>query len=366
MKKTLLTGFTLLSLSIFSQITINSSDVYVSGERVINFDQNNPQLDPGTAGANQVYDFNFMFEDNRDTVLYAYPNLTANASAFPTSTVVSISSFDSTTIYLINNGTSLEVNGMIMPIPQIPVPGVIKASNNLTQMTFPSTFQTVFTDDAAMSSNSIPFYQEISADPLVYVDSMRINIAITRTSVIDGWGTIITPSGTFVGLRQKTMDIQTITIEANMFGTIFGVIVPLGFQPFPGGDIIDTTFTYTYLANKTLTSPLIIAEIETDFAGNITSASYAEVAPPIILGQNEINKDKNFEIYPNPVNDNLSIVSETEIEKVEVFNMDGRLVKTNTYKSKNISFSMNELNAGNYLVRIYSKEEIVSKHIQKL
>jgi hypothetical protein len=53
-------------------------------------------------------------------------------------------------------------------------------------------------------------------------------------------------------------------------------------------------------------------------------------------------------LHPNPVNDILTIETETEIKSVGIYNLQGQLVKTAYAKQINVS----ELSSGIYMVRI--------------
>lgn len=66
--------------------------------------------------------------------------------------------------------------------------------------------------------------------------------------------------------------------------------------------------------------------------------------------------NNNFSIYPNPVVDiiNISSLNNTEISKVAITDINGRIVKEVISSVNN--FSVNELNAGIYFLKIFTKE----------
>jgi CubicO group peptidase (beta-lactamase class C family) len=65
---------------------------------------------------------------------------------------------------------------------------------------------------------------------------------------------------------------------------------------------------------------------------------------------NKISQDGFVQLFPNPSNDNVMLKSKRKIEKVEVFNIHGKLVKTQYTSAKEISISINELQSGCYFV----------------
>lgn len=62
-------------------------------------------------------------------------------------------------------------------------------------------------------------------------------------------------------------------------------------------------------------------------------------------------------VFPNPVKDILNINSQKNVEKTEVYNLSGQLVLTAKNQTK---IDMSSLPAGNYVVRIFSADEVKS------
>lgn len=70
----------------------------------------------------------------------------------------------------------------------------------------------------------------------------------------------------------------------------------------------------------------------------------------------------NIEIYPNPVEDNF-YVSGSDIDRIQLINLSGKiLIDTHDISS---GINMSSFQTGVYLVKIYSKEEVVVKKILK-
>ena len=67
-------------------------------------------------------------------------------------------------------------------------------------------------------------------------------------------------------------------------------------------------------------------------------------------------------MYPNPVKDILFIKSNDKIDKVDVYSVDGKLIKSKINSDK-IDFS--NLPKGIYLVNIHTKSGIKSEKIIK-
>lgn len=365
MKKTLLTTFTLMSALSFGQINITSSDLPTIGTEMINLRDFNLTINVGNPGENQIYDFTGLISTGEDTLTYLNPNQTVHASTFPNASIAMYTSTDSSYTFMKLNNNDISLTGMTMPNPLgMGENAVIKATDDLIQLTFPSTYLTTFTDAGDMSSSSIAFYQEVSPSPLTYFDSVRVQVVMNRTSLIDGWGTLNTPFGTtFNVLRQVVTDIRTITPEFNMTTEIVpGFPVPLGYQTIPGTDISDTSITYYYLANMDGYQPMILAEVAQNGLGITTSVKYAKLP---FLGVNEISNTSSTVIYPNPTADVLKFNSAEKINKIEITSLDGKIVKEISANSNEVNLNISELIAGNYFAKVYSNSNFSTHKVVK-
>ncbi len=72
---------------------------------------------------------------------------------------------------------------------------------------------------------------------------------------------------------------------------------------------------------------------------------------------------ENFSIYPNPVKDVLHFKTKERIVKAEVYDLSGRIVRSSGITQNAIDLS--ELPKGNYLIRIYTKDQIIIKKLIK-
>ncbi len=69
-----------------------------------------------------------------------------------------------------------------------------------------------------------------------------------------------------------------------------------------------------------------------------------------ITASAEEHQITTFEIYPNPASESVTIASENKIESIEVLDMSGRILKTQTGESNIID--VNNLNSGTYVIRL--------------
>jgi hypothetical protein len=77
-----------------------------------------------------------------------------------------------------------------------------------------------------------------------------------------------------------------------------------------------------------------------------------------------IESANNLELYPNPAGDAITIGSDTEYIKAEIFDVSGRIVASQYVDDHKIDVSF--LVTGNYVLRAYDKERVsVGKFVKK-
>lgn len=148
-----------------------------------------------------------------------------------------------------------------------------------------------------------------------------------------------------------------------------------------------TNISYTTTSESTLTlvfDPTFSGTIKLDGV-SYTATSGLVIIPTVSAGQHSItkgsvanlfyiktvfnslgNSQNNLEqivLFPNPVNDVLNIVSESNIDKVSIYSISGQLVKEIIGNENSINIS--SLSIGNYLVKIKSDNEEIVKIIIK-
>ncbi len=74
------------------------------------------------------------------------------------------------------------------------------------------------------------------------------------------------------------------------------------------------------------------------------------------------NFDKNqFKIYPNPTSDYVKISGINKIKNVRVFDMTGKIVK----ETKDSEVNVRNLSSGQYIINVYSDNEVISRRFIK-
>jgi len=67
------------------------------------------------------------------------------------------------------------------------------------------------------------------------------------------------------------------------------------------------------------------------------------------LATAENMKSGKIQLFPNPVSDYIRISGITKAENVEIYNISGQLVRTETFKDR---LNVSELSAGTFILRI--------------
>ncbi|MDR1005569.1 MAG: T9SS type A sorting domain-containing protein [Bacteroidales bacterium] len=68
-------------------------------------------------------------------------------------------------------------------------------------------------------------------------------------------------------------------------------------------------------------------------------------------------------LYPNPAHNNIEIVSPNEINMIEIYNVMGQKVYQIAVGSVKTNIDISALKKGNYIVKIYTNEEAISKKL---
>ena len=265
-----------------SQITLSLPDYASIGDSLVRgVDTIAPlALSVGGVGA-QTWDFTTIQIDYLDSIDFIDPSTTSGAADFTASNLA----YGTDPIYYQNTSVSnVTVDGSYGADPfgaGLQVSLVNNPTHKLIE--FPSTDGSSFTDASA-------YITTIDAAPLALpvpnIDSIRLSHNSYITSVIDAYGNVSTPAGTFNSLRQFYTETTIDSIWAYCSDpagcNVFVATLPFGWGFVPSqvtqlsigldNPGIDTSYLYKWWTNG---QNLPIAELETDApAGNVISANY--------------------------------------------------------------------------------------------
>ncbi len=284
----------------------------------INWDNN-----PGTSGANQVWDFSNITVTQTNPINYVSPSTCPSNSSFPTANL-SID-YNNGSYYHYNSSSNVyEIVGLYGSNVAIPY------SNPEKLLNYPFTFNNTFVDSFAASFVS---------------NSIAINRLGSVTVLADGYGTLILPNATITNvLRVKVTENYGDYYASS--GTQFGQYsteIYMFYKP---------NFHYPALSL-------------THFVQNGQIVNYGNFIDDPSLFLDEIENDDEISIYPNPctnlININWSTI--TDIKKISIYDVYGKSIYVSTSKVNTID--LNEFSKGIYFIHIWKGDKRIIKQIIK-
>lgn len=312
-KPLLLPALFLASASIFAQPTIQSTDFYPTiGESfTLNY---GAYIAPGAAGSNVTWDLSGLAASSTVTV----SALAANPS-FP-GTDLTLTYSGQSSIYVDFTPTEYLVNGLF----QIPSNTTITYSDPMKYYEFPMNMGESYTDNFAATFTTSGFNFTRSG---------------TISCEVDGYGTLITPSGTHTNVL-RIHSVQDYTDSYAM------------------GSLDVTIDNYTWV-KAGFHQELAMVQTMTSDVSSGSSAYYA--SNTLSLDNNEFS---SLKLYPNPARDIVSLQYEQGIDRVEVRDLNGRLTAVE-FNATNNSIDVSRLSTGVYYATIYSTNSSTVKKIVK-
>lgn len=284
-------------------------------------------------------------------------------------------------MYNFYNSSGLSTYNVKSPVLNNPTNGAVGVSFQFAaanRYTMPVALQTVFADDHILLEYSTDGGQTFT---------LAHDYEIGRTGELNTGGTIpsfftptanqwvtknfLLPAGTN---RVNFKGVKNNINQAGNFAFLDHVIFQVcdGSTLAPTGNSLQNFCASQTLANLTVTgsgikwysastggnllpntTPLVSGT--TYYASQVVGACESTVRLAVTAGSsgclsvNEASADKDFNFYPNPVNDVLHINSKMNVVKVKVYAVDGKLVQSEQ-GNEITSINMNKLIRGNYLI----------------
>ncbi len=346
--------------SLSAQITITSADMPIVNDTIRLSVTNNIQgQNPALTGVNYVWDYSMLTASSQkiDTFFSV------------TSTPVAYQFFFNNSILYSSHKASFATRGQdfVMP-PIVPIPLSITEVFNFSKNST-SKFENVGfgskISGIPSSTRNMPIDIEY-VFPLNYNDSnfssskFLVSIptlasygqSMDRSSVVDGWGSLTTPLGTFNVLRVKSVlaKVDTFYLDTLGFGTNFS-------RP--------EEIEYKWLANG---KGLPVLKIVTT-AGIVTSIQYQDV---VIVGIEEHKNIGDVIVYPNPTNGLVNVMfSTTKSSKLNytVKDVSGKIILTNTINTQvgnnnlSIDFTKQNISKGVYFIELSTEKDVITQKI---
>ena len=319
MKKIFTPLFAFIAIASSAQITITKADMPVAND-TFRLSTANPVgiPDPTLTGANYTWDYSSLIPtiQNKDTFFavsatpflyqlyfnnsFLYPNYKAQVAHKGDNVnfvVVTLSDvydyYKSLTAQYTHVGFGANINGL---------PASVKYDSVDVIYHFPLNY---------LNSDSGVFKYNVSVPGIGYYGQRT-----KRVNEVEGWGTVITPFGTFQCLKVKSTKYVTDTIFYTTWN--YGISLP------------HTDYEYKWLVNGKKVPVLQINK-----TGGVTSSvtyldSLNSSLPQVGVIENSAN-EISLSIYPNPSNDQLNInymLSKSASVKIELLNVVGQSIST--------------------------------------
>ena len=317
----LLAGCLIVSIDSFAQPTLTASGVGpVTGNQITN--KGGTYSGPtGTAGANQTWDLSGLPSTSSIVSSYIVPSTTPNASSFPGATVA-VSTTGSPYGYYKTSSTVWQNIGAVSPAGVI-----IPYSNPEDILHFPFSYNSTYSDPWAttFTNTGYTFYR-----------------TGTTTVTADGYGTLITPAGTFTNVLRVHF-VEVYQDSAQVGGTPY---------------IIDyNNDEYIWYLNN---NHAPIAFVFTLTASGFPS-SQSGYYTSNVQGINESNALVSFDLSPNPSSDNINItisLKEKQETEIRLFNSIGdevnKLISAQSLPGlNNYSINVQNLPEGIYFAEVF-------------
>ncbi len=94
----------------------------------------------------------------------------------------------------------------------------------------------------------------------------------------------------------------------------------------------------------------------------ITNTYTTTIQNPLGIQENELIGNKVV-LYPNPVKDILNFNTDDNIYKVQIFDLTGKIISSNSVTDKKVN--LQDLKTGNYIIKIFTEKGIINDKIQK-
>lgn len=339
----------------FSQITLTDADFPGSGELYTVSTPDSILIDYSSTGANFNWDFSsltYITQNQRECISLSGAPIFINFVYGPLA-----SSAYRATYYTPFSDLPLDQFGGMLPLQIEEVNQFVKKTTskvNLLGYSAKINGQSLpIKSDTIETKYNLPlqYGDDYSSSGYTYLDMSMFMDADWkqfrhRHTIVDGWGTIATPYGTFDVLRLKhhVQEIDSVTYQ----GIPFGMTLP-------------DVYEYEWIAQGEKVPVFKVTTAETNGNEVITSIEYKDNNYSGIASA----KVEGLSIFPNPVNDELNIKCNESIKLIEIFDVNGTIVKRIHPKNFTNNINVRELNRGLYIVTLTTDSHVVNTNFIK-
>jgi hypothetical protein len=173
-----------------------------------------------------------------------------------------------------------------------------------------------------------------------------------RNSVVDGWGSVTTPLGTFDALRIR----HDITENDSIYQTFFGA----------GTWIAPPTFTTTQYEWWTTGKKECLLRATLGGFGPTPQSTIEYQDIYLGLDASIDHADFSIDFYPNPAAEWCFFKSSMPFDLIEIHNLNGQLIVQHHNAALQGYFDISDLPTGTYTISVHTSKSILRKKLVKL
>ncbi len=372
MKQTLLSFFLFICLgSLSAQITLSNTSFPVVGDTLRTAVDAMPGgITISAPGADQSWDFSDLQGLARETILRP-ANEGQAFGDFPNANIL-IELGQAGELYYNSNNSTYELLGFFgSPLDQFDLELVAKYDPALVERRAPMDFFDNFTSGTSLL---LPFsIEELPSeltDSLPFTpDSLRVRISSTQSSLVDAWGSLEIPGGTYDVLRVKEEQVQETRLDVKIgFGpfSIWQDVTDLLIGAGGGGGLggflgMDTTMAYSFFSNDAK-EPIAVLTVN-PLDDSVLTVEYKAEKDIINNTTGYINPGRSdIYAYPNPAIDEarFDIVNlPAGRYKLKLYNILGVEVMKEEYSiqgNRTVKLNLSKMRKGTYLYSLVNEK----------
>jgi hypothetical protein len=372
-----------------AQITVTNASFPKIGDTLRTSNATTPKgFTVAKDGIGKTWDFSTLKSTAVNTTLILAAKEGTNSADFPKATLVEKRLATGDEYYMKVNGTSYETIGYAgSNATGFAVASVTKVSpavvNRRSPMAFFDLNNTNSAINAAVPLTGLPdsIVKQIGQFAGL-IDSIRVKYVSTRTDLVNGYGTVKIPMGSYEVLREQRVQYndKKLEVHTKLFKTWSDITtliptnqLPAGIKSFIG---LDTSFQYHFFSNKQK-EVIAIATMDNKDNTKVTAVTYKNVNKftPVIDNFGASNFARpDIRAFPNPANDEVNIEMmnfETGNYTLKIYNLLGAVIMQDNYTlagTKTIKLDITQLRKGTYLYSISNSQGkmLVTKRLMVL
>lgn len=313
-----------------AQPLIDNSIIPQAGDTLITaIDAFPTNLDLGTVGGPQIWNFRNLQENTTRQRPIADATNRAGADRFPEAQVV-IPLTDGADGYYRRTDDRLELIGYLGEDPiDLGLEASVAIDPAYVERRAPLAFGSEFNTSSSLifPAAATDLAEELLDSIPIPFDSVRVRVRTDRADVIDAFGTLELPSGSFEVLRERRTEYRDLRIDVKLGFLPWTDVTDLVQELLPDLEIgRDTAMSYFFWANGI---PQAVASASLNpLTEEILSVEY-EYAN-LLVGTKSPLPTLAAKLYPNPANDWVQLewpTTTTDIRLLEIYNAQGQLAR---------------------------------------